>query len=252
MVYGFVHQLVLTRASSDDNALFRRLDTNPPTDNVPDGKVKITNIRWKLPRVSPSDVAKYELLQQIKAETIFNVGFRMRQCITTSLPDSTQFTWRLGVRTSPEQPRYIFLAFQTARSENQQKNIATYDHCGVTGAYVSLNNDRYPINGFEINFTKNHYDDLYYQFASFIERFYKVDKMITSTGVDALTYKSLYPIIMFDVSKQSEKLKSAVTDITLDIQFSASPAANSVAHAVMISDRKLRFKANGDHMNVLY
>ena len=252
VVYGFVHQLVLTRASSDDNALFRRLDTTPPDDNVPDGKVKITNIRWKLPRVSPSDVAKYELLQQIKAETIFNVGFRMRQCITTSLPDSTQFTWRLGVRTSPEQPRYIFLAFQTARSEDQQKNIATYDHCGVTGAYVSLNNDRYPINGFEINFTKNHYDDLYYQFASFIERFYKVDKMITSTGVNALTYKSLYPIIMFDVSKQSEKLKSAVTDITLDIQFSASPTANSVAHAVMISDRKLRFKANGDHMNVLY
>ena len=76
--------------------------------------------------------------------------------------------------------------------------------------------------------------------------------MITSTGVDAMTYKSLFPIIMFDVSKQSEKLKSAVTDITLDIQFSASPTANSVAHAVMISDRKLRFKANGDHMNVLY
>ena len=176
----------------------------------------------------------------------------MRQCITTSLPESTQFTWRLGVQTSPEQPRYILLAFQTARSEKQQENIATCDYCGVTGAYVSLNNDRYPMNGFEINFTKNHYDDLYYQFSSFIERFYKVDKMITSTCVDAMTYKSLFPIIMFDVSKQSKKLKSAVTDITLDIQFSASPAANSVAHAVMISDRKLRFKANGDHMNVLY
>ena len=76
--------------------------------------------------------------------------------------------------------------------------------------------------------------------------------MITSTCVDAITYKSLFPIIMFDVSKQSEKLKSAVTDITLDIQFSATPTANSVAHAVMISDRKLRFKSNGDHMNVLY
>ena len=76
--------------------------------------------------------------------------------------------------------------------------------------------------------------------------------MITSTCVDAMTYKSLFPIIMFDVSKQSEKLKSAVTDITLDIKFKENPAANSVAHAVVISDRKLRFQANGDHMNVLY
>ena len=39
-VYGFVHQLVLTRASSDDNALFRRKDTPAHADsNVPDGKV---------------------------------------------------------------------------------------------------------------------------------------------------------------------------------------------------------------------
>ena len=71
--------------------------------------------------------------------------------------------------------------------------------------------------------------------------------MIASTCVDAMTYKSLYPIIMFDVSKQSERLKSAVTDITLD-----APTATSVAHTVMISNRKLRFKSNGDQMNVLY
>ena len=57
---------------------------------------------------------------------------------------------------------------------------------------------------------------------------------------------------MFDVSKQSEKLKSAVTDITLDIQFSANPTANSIACVVMIRDRKLRFKSNGDYMSVLY
>ena len=57
---------------------------------------------------------------------------------------------------------------------------------------------------------------------------------------------------MFDVSKQSERLKSAVTDITLDVQFKAAPTATSVAHAAMISNRKLRFKSNGDQMNVLY
>ena len=79
-----------------------------------------------------------------------------------------------------------------------------------------------------------------------------MDKMITSTSVDAITYKSLFPIMMFDVSKQSEKLKSTVTDITIDIKLKENPAKKSVAHAVMISDRKLRFKSNGDQMTVLY
>ena len=254
IVYGFVHTLVLNRASSDANALFRKKDdvTPPPNANVANGIVNLTNIRWMLPRVSPSDVARYELLKQIKAETILNVGFRMRQSISTSVPIANQFTWRLGVRSSPEQPRFIFLAFQTDRAENQEKNIATYDHCSLTSAHVLLNNDRYPLNDYQTNFAKNHYDNLYHEFSSFIRKFYKVDEMISSTVVDPITYKSLYPIVMFDVSKQSERLKTGVTDITLQCQFSKNPDAKTIAHVVMISDRKLRFKSDGEKMSVLF
>ena len=80
-------------------------------DNVADGVVELSNIRWMIPRVTPSDAICYELAKQIKTEMILNVGFRMRQSISTSVPDSNTFTWRLGVRSSPEQPRFIFLAF---------------------------------------------------------------------------------------------------------------------------------------------
>ena len=253
ILYGFVHTLVLTRSSSNANALFRRLDTTPTTDNVPDGSVNLEQVRWMIPRVSPADVSRYELFKQIKAATILNVGFRMRQSISTNVPDaSNRFTWRLGVRTRPEQPRYIFLTFQTDRAENQEKNIATFDHCNLSSAHVELNNDRYPINSFETNFTQNHYDHLYRDFSSFIQKFYKVDKMIASTVVNPLSYKSLYPIIMFDVSRQSERLKSGVTDITLHCQFKENPPAKTIAHAVMISDRKLRFKSDGEKMTVLF
>ena len=121
VLYSFVHTLVLTQSSSDDNALFRKTDEAYTNANVADGIVNLTNIRWKLPCVSPSDLIKYELHKQVKTKTILTVGFWMRQCITTTLPNSTRFAWRLGVRKSPEQPRYIFLAFQTNRSEDQEK-----------------------------------------------------------------------------------------------------------------------------------
>ena len=245
VLYGFVHTLVLTRSSSDNNALFRAA-------GVDAGEVHLENIRWMLPRVSPSDVAKYELLKQIQSERILNVGFRMRQSISTSVPVSSQFEWRLGVRSSPEKPRYIFLVFQTGRAEDQEKNIATYDHCELTSAHVLLNNDRYPMNDFETDFKKNHYDNLYHEFSSFIQKFYKVDEMIVSTGVDPISYKSLFPIIMFDVSKQSDRLKTGVTDITLKCRFSKNPTAGTMAHVVMISDRKLRFKSDGEKATVLF
>ena len=251
-LYGFTHTLVLTRSSSNHNALFRKTDDPTSNANVADGTVDIKDIRWMMPRCQPSDVVRYELAKQIKSEKIFNVGFRMRQSISTELPTSNHFTWRLGVRSSPEQPRFIFLAFQTDRAENQEKNYATYDYCNLQSAHVLLNNDRYPANDFETDWAKNHYDFLYYEFSSFIEKFYKVDKMITTSMVDPISYKSLFPIIFFDVSRQSERLKSGVTDITLECKFKTNPPAKTTAHVVMISDRKLRFQSDGEKMSVLY
>ena len=57
---------------------------------------------------------------------------------------------------------------------------------------------------------------------------------------------------MFDVSKQSERLRSGVTDVAIQCRFKENPAATTVAHAVMISDRKLLFKSDGEKMSVLF
>ena len=250
VIYGFQHTLVLTRSSSDDNALFRKTDTK--SGDVPNGKVTLKSVKWMLPRCTPSDVARYELYKQIKSEIVLDVGFRMRQCITTSLSNSNHFTWRLGVRSSPEQPRYVFLAFQTDREENQEKNIAAFDNCGISSAHILLNGDRYPINDFPIDFAQNQYDTIYEDFYGFMEKFYHVDKIIANTGVDTYQYKTIYPIIMFDVKNQSERLKSGITDITVHCTFKTTPTAPTVCHAVMISDRQIRFKSDGNKMVVLY
>ncbi|CAF4298015.1 unnamed protein product, partial [Rotaria magnacalcarata] len=56
----------------------------------------------------------------------------------------TTFDWRLNVTAGAEKPRYIVLAFQTDKSDNQIKNPAIFDHCDVKNAYVQLNSERYP------------------------------------------------------------------------------------------------------------
>ena len=61
-----------------------------------------------------------------------------------------------------------------------------------------------------------------------------------------------FPIFCFDVSKQSERLKSGVTDITLKCRFGANVPALTVAHVMMISDRKLKFKSDGEKLSVIF
>ena len=59
-----------------------------------------------------------------------------------------------------------FLPFQTAKSEDQTKLNTVYDNCEISSAQVLLNNDRYPLNSFEIDLTDNHFDVAYPNFTS--------------------------------------------------------------------------------------
>ena len=114
-----------------------------------------------------------------------------------------------------------------------------------------LNNDRYPLNDFETSFKSNYIDHVYTDFIRFRERLYGIDPVISPTCVGPLDYKSMYPIFCFDVSKQSERLKSAVADITLHCRFDSVIEKGVIAHVLVISDRRLRFKSDGEKLSVL-
>jgi len=78
--------------------------------------------------------------------------YRARQCDTIVVPQSTTFSWRLSVKTSPEKPRYIIVAFQTAKSGNQEVNPAIFNHCDLKNMYIMLNQDRYPAVDYNLSF----------------------------------------------------------------------------------------------------
>ena len=59
-------------------------------------------------------------------------------------------------------------------------------------------------------------------------------------------------MFVFDVTKQSEKLKNSPTDIQIKAQFSANVLANTKAFAVVISDKSLIFQSHGQKMRVEY
>ena len=131
------------------------------------------------------------------------------------------------------------------------KNAALFDHCQVTNMYVVLNNIRYPAIDFHSNFAKNEFDHYFKNMCDFRRKFYGLDQLVSNIAVDPITYKELFPIFVFDVSKQSERLQGGVVDITVEMSFGAAVPANTTAYAVLISDRKMRFQSDGKKMSVI-
>ena len=237
IIYGMQQRLTLTR-TGDDNAIFR--------DNAAaQGEVYLESIRWFMPHVIPSDAYRLQLDKIIERKEKIPVGYRMLQCDNTPVPNNSGFTWRLGVKSSPDIPRFIIVGFQKDKNNKQEKKPAIFDHCNVINIYVTLNAKRYPDTDYENDFTNNQYSRIYGDAALFRKKFYNMDELVSNPGIDPLSYKKFFPLFLFDVSKQSEKLKTSVSDIHIKASFKDGPGDNVMAYAVIISDRLFHFVSDG-------
>ena len=214
IVYGLKHNLTLTRNNNDD-AIYR--NNNDTAGNaMVNGRVILTKISWFMPHVMPADQYKMELYKIIERKEKIPVGYRMLQCDSASVPEnSTSFSWRLSVKSSPEIPRYIIIGFQAGKSGNQEQNPSIFDHANISNIYAMLNSMRYPTVDYNINIDKNKFSRVYGDAAEFRNKFFNMDELISNPNFTPLEYKLMYPLFLFDVSKQSEKLKYSTTDIQI-------------------------------------
>ena len=235
ILYGMQQRLTLTR-TNNDNAIFRTAATDA-------GTVRLDKIRWFMPHVIPSDAYRLQLDKVIEKKEKLPVGYRMLQCDTSQVPTNQKsFTWRLGVKSSPDIPRFIIVGFQSGKNNNQERNPAIFDHLYVRNIYVTLNAKRYPDTDYDNDFNKNQYSRIYGDASSFRKKFFNMDELVSNSGINPLDYKNLFPLYVFDVTKQSEKLKTSVSDIHIKAFFDNDPAGadnppvNTMAYAVIISD----------------
>ena len=244
ILYGMQQRLTLTR-TNNDNAIFRTAATDA-------GTVRLDKIRWFMPHVIPSDAYRLQLDKVIEKKEKLPVGYRMLQCDTSQVPTNQKsFTWRLGVKSSPDIPRFIIVGFQSDKNNNQEQNPAIFDHLYVRNIYVTLNAKRYPDTDYDNDFNKNQYSRIYGDASSFRKKFFNMDELVSNSGINPLDYKNLFPLYVFDVTKQSEKLKTSVSDIHIKAFFDNDPAGgnnppdNTMAYAVIISDRLFHFVSDG-------
>ena len=243
VVYGLKHTLTLTR-NNDNDIIFRAAALDA-------GKVVLSKISWFMPHVTPADKDKMELYKIIERKEKLPVGYRMIQCDTASIPRATSFSWRLSVKSSPEVPRFIIVGFQTNKSNSQEANPSLFDNVNVSNIYVMLNSIRYPTTDYNITFVGQEFSRVYCDAAEYRSKFFNMNELISNPNINPSDYKSLYPLFLFDVSKQSKKLKYSTTDIQIKMHFSNEVPVGTQAYAVTISDRLIDFQSDGNKMHVV-
>ena len=251
VVYGLKHNLTLTR--NEDNEAIYRGANNAAGNPLVAGKIVLSKISWFMPHVTPADKDKMERFKIIERKEKIPVGYRMIQCDSASIPqNSTSFSWRLSVKSSPEVPRFIIVSFQSGKRGNQLQNPSIFDNVNVSNIYAMLNSVRYPTADYNIVFVGQKFSRVYGDVAEFRAKFFNMDELVSSPNITPSDYRTLYPLFLFDVSKQGEKLKYSTTDIHIKMHFNAGIPANTEAYAVIISDRLINFQSDGNKFSVVF
>ena len=253
VVYGLKHTLTLTR-NNDNDAIHKAVITNVAGDDtLPYGKIKLEKITWFMPHVLPADEDKMKLYKIIERKEKIPVGYRMIQCDSASVPpgDISSFSWRLAVKSSPEIPRFIIIGFQHNGINFQTTNPSIFSSMNVSNIYVMLNSTRYPTTDYNINFAAQKFSRAYGDVTNFSSKFFNMDKLISNPNINPSDYKDLYSLFLFDVSKQSEKLKYSTTDIQVKMFFRGVIPAGVQVYGVIISDRLINFQSDGNKFSVV-
>jgi hypothetical protein len=243
VIYGLKHTLTLTKGY-DTAALFRNAA-------AADGKIDITKISWHMPQVQMTPEYLAGMRKLIEQKVTLPLAFRARTTEQTTLTQTQNYTWRLSVTGGIEKPRWIIVGFQTNKLDSQQQNPAIFDNLNLKNAHVTLNSERYPKSEIMADFNRNEYMRLFNMFDDFKRDYYGIDSLVGGTQVNVPAYKSLFPIIVFDVRRQNETLKTGVMDIQVKLEFNEAVPANTTAYSVIISDRFYKLSSDGKSLSVL-
>ena len=176
----------------------------------------------------------------------------MIQCTNASVPQTNSFSWRLSVKSSPEVPRFVIVGFQTDKNNDQEQNASTFDNLNISNIYAMLNSNRYPTLDYNLSFPAHKFSRPYGDAAEFRSKFFNINELISNPNISPVDYETMFPLFLFDVSKQSERLKYSTTDIQIKIEFNDQVPAGTEGYAVIISDRLINFQSDGNKMSVVY
>lgn len=244
MIFGLRHTLILNRCGNK-NAIVKGANT------APDCVFNITDLTWTIPRILPSIDIDMKLTNLFNSKGTYPIGFLYRNLDSISVPQSTTFTWPLGLKSSTEKPRYFIIGFQTNKSQNYL-NAGVFDHCDLKTISVYLNAVQYPNISIVNNFATEDFSLSYYHAKQFRENYYKLSEHFNDFMITVADYKKYYPLFVIDTSKQSDRVKNSISDVRIVAEFRQPVPANTICYCLVLSDRMMKMVCDGSKVLLEY
>lgn len=238
VIFNARHELILIRAKDDKNALFA---TSNRVGNV---KIELSKLQWRLPHVTLDDYTKLHYLRILQKDRPITLGFRSWDLYEyPMLPATQSHAWSVKAATQLEKPRYIIIAFQSAKRSNLLKSYMKFDHCNLRDIKVYLNSEFYPYDKLNINFNTTQYSILYDMYSRFKSSYYNngYSDNLASPLLTIEEFLEKGPFIVIDCARQNEAIKSGTVDVKVEFECMENVPPDTAAYCLIIHDRIVEY-----------
>lgn len=263
--HGVDVELLLTKQEDYNLVLHGEL-------GAPASKLIITDLRWRVPHLTPSAAASLKLQEELNSDIVRKLIYpNWHTRISQSYDAATTYQrWKVNTLTRP--PLYAFVMFQKALSYQSINDVANADtdsdkvanplafksaaSAGGTDGFADINRvtlyiggERKPEQDWRIDFSANDFSQAYTEFLRVCGKSpYAGDE---SSFVDALTFKLQYPMFAFDIRDMANKYFDGPTgnvDLELEWQVEAGGASSYRAYVVYADERSMTYGSVGGQL----
>jgi hypothetical protein len=235
IVMNVKQELILLRTSTDVNAVVTTENT------AANGTVELTKVCWKMPYVHVVNAYRLPLLRLMEKDRPLTMPFRSWELHEYPvLPVTNRQSWTVKTTSQLEKPRYVVLAFQTARKNDPTKHADEFDHCNVTNVRLFLNDKYYPYDNLNLDMDKNRFALLYDMYVRFQNSYYH-QRTVVDPLLSPVQFKTKAPLYVIDCSRQDESLKSSAVDVRLEFESGNNFPAHTTAFCLILHDSLVEY-----------
>ena len=260
MFFGFMENFIVLRGypieiemvrGPDYPALYRNAD-DQVAGHADAGKLTFTEITLNVPIVDPSTAVALEYVKGLRGPTPFLYSFRERHGMFAPVPAGiTNFQQAITSTYFTERPQMIWVGFQVGDAVDQTRNHALYSNQNVESAYVQMNNTQFPSVCIPADWARNDNGFFYEMQKHARENYLQLpDTYVEGNMLTPASFKDLFTIYCFDVSKQEMTLGSNNITCDLHVKFRDATPANLRVYIAWFNDRTLEMFTDGSPLRI--
>ena len=163
-----------------------------------------------------ADVMMYKKINDKDLKTI-RIPYRMWDLYELpTLRKTSHDIWAIKTTTIMERPRYVIIGFQnTANYENKSNDCTKFTHADISNIRLYLNSEVYPLERWNLDFSKKNDRLAYYAYEDFQRSYYKKDPPEPMFDITDFRTNTLFVI---DCSIQPQPIKSSTVDVKLEFE----------------------------------